>query len=162
MKVERQSLGKLTGHGTAEFFAVVARDPAYPHAGAKGMEIYLRDGERQARVYPDEDSLGRFELDLTRLARRKDQAIEMHRQRDPDSSTTWVTLASDSGQAPPLQPGTWNDVPQIGLYGINSTGELGVCIFVYRRRNGYYYFPSADLTTVADFIAAGRKWLAEH
>lgn len=161
--VEKHDVGTLTGRGTARFYAVIARDPANPDAVAKGMEIDLEDGTHHDRVYPDEDSLREFARNLTRFAERKDSVVKKMQEHSHDPSVAWYSVVQDDVHVPVDSPNEWPDVPQIGLYGIDAAHELGVCIFVFRRgRDGRYYFPNADLTTVADFVAAARKWLSEN
>jgi hypothetical protein len=163
VEIERHPLGKLTGHGTAEFFAVIARDPADPKAIAKGLEIELKDGTRHARIYADEETLAQWELDIERTDSRKDQIVKQFQERDPRQKARWLTGVQDYAKVSLNQPGEWADVPQVGLYGIDASHEIGVFILVFRRSGrGRYYFPGAELTTVADFIAAARKWLEVH
>lgn len=160
--VEKHQLGTLKGHGTAQFFAVVARDPVVSDRTAKGLEIDLEDGTRQDHVYPDEDSLSLFQQWIEGLAKRKEEIVKEFRQRysEHPQPRQWYTGAQDMAHVPLDPPQEVANTPSVGLYGIETTQEKGVYIMVPAKgHNPYYCFPDVELTTVAKFVAAGREWL---
>lgn len=157
--VEKHPLGTLKGHGTAQFFAVVARDPVVSDRTAKGLEIDLEDGTRQDHVYPDEDSLSLFEQWIEDLPKQKDKLVKDLREGDP-RAPSWHVGAPDMAHVPLDPPSEVANTPTVGLYRNETIQEQGVYIMVPAKgHNPYYYFPDGELSTVAKFVAAGREWL---
>ncbi len=140
--------------------AIVAWDPESPAVKVKGLEVRLKQGERRARAYLDDDrdeefhrdSLKEFQDDLSRLAAEKDQAPGRRAGAEEGMISTAVC-----NRVCPEQSAPRDSVLEAGWY--KKGNQLGVFI---ATQGDWYFFPDGDLARLIDMVGRGRELLRTH
>lgn len=140
---------------------MVAEDPAHPGVAVKGIEIEMESITRNSKVYLDDDhsadsrddNLREFAFALNRLAQ------EPVDKRFKSTNSRVVTTGAHNRAAdnaeyccpryPAFNAGWYRRGDELGVH-LDSAGKTpGVTLD----------FPNEKLSTVVDFITAGKAWL---
>lgn len=154
--VKKTPLGTLPSTANASILAVVATDPS-SEKKIKGLEIDLKDEDREGVAYLDEEGLALFLHRLESLEESQ-RFVAEHPERYSLASLATPGIVGAINRSP--HTGELFEVLQAGFYG----HEKGFGVYLYippgkRHLTVQLKLPNADISQLRKLIEAGSTFL---